>query len=356
MKYYTRSYGNIENVERRDTDRMIVSFSNPPSYNANGKSIQQIETIIFSLVYTLNLIIAMAGIRYIPLFLKSNFSFFNTNNDFKKKIQLIHEVDEFGFELYLSTAIVCALANFGIFVVNLQELPNLTPVGFFFITMSCSEIIIVFCIVKYYDAIETKSTWCARRNGILALHTLAICNILWFLHNVGCNLLVIIFFLCLAPAQTIAAISLIYSVLICSVTCLTYTIHSIINCIPSFNPNTISTSIAATSSESESTSTDESTPLSESTPRPSKIERLVNFIKPFLFCIFCFLLLIFLMFLTFLFNELAENGLTSTLLGSIILSLVVPMLLFFITWKLQRYLEKTMKKDRTPLTSTPVGS
>ena len=44
--------------------------------------------------------------------------------------------------------------------------------------------------------------------------------------------------------------------------------------------------------------------------------------------------------LTLLFSELANNGLTSSGLGSVVLSLVAPTVVFIITLKLKHHLEK----------------
>lgn len=177
------------------------------------------------------------------------------------------------------------------------------------ITIFITEFASVLCQVRSFKLISTPNH-CCRHYLIILLHTLAICSILWFLRWLGCNLIVAIFFITLAPAQTLAAISLIYSAIASTVMTITYIIYCL--------------------TRNSDTST-------------SKIAILVEIL---LVSIFYFLVIAFLTFLTILFNELAENGLTSSGLGSILLSLVAPTLVFLITLKLEQQLKIYIKEDK----------
>ena len=55
--------------------------------------------------------------------------------------------------------------------------------------------------------------------------------------------------------------------------------------------------------------------------------------------------MIFLVTLTLLFNELIKNGLPSSGLGSVIISLVTPTIVFIITLVLKQQLKKYFTKD-----------
>lgn len=60
--------------------------------------------------------------------------------------------------------------------------------------------------------------------------------------------------------------------------------------------------------------------------------------------VFCGLVVAFMTFLT---DDLAENGLTSSGLGSIILSLLAPMLVFLVTLKLKQQLKVYFWEDKS---------
>ena len=161
-------------------------------------------------------------------------------------------------------------------------------------------IIEVMCLLILSKDFKTTDSVCcfSHRHVLRVIHTLAWCQLVWFLHHVGCNLLVAIFFIAIAPAQTLAAITLLYSVLVCTVLFIAYNINSI-----------------------------------------RKYRRCCKRkCKLFLAYIRYLCIIAFFTFLTLIFNDLAENGLTSSGLGSIVLLLVAPTVVFIITLKLKRQL------------------
>ena len=58
-----------------------------------------------------------------------------------------------------------------------------------------------------------------------AVYTLATCHILWFMHRVTLNLIVAMYYTAVAPVQTLAAITLIYSVIFCRIVHVAYNLH-----------------------------------------------------------------------------------------------------------------------------------
>ena len=185
----------------------------------------------------------------------------------------------------------------------LMKVTTLVTLIFIYCLWRLQLLISIWIIIKDFKVRDSVCCF-TNRYVLRAIHTLAICHILWFLHRVGCSLLVAIFFIALAPAQTLAAISLIYFVIFCTILYVAFNIYYInkIRCC---------------------------------TRQSCKIG-----CKLFILFVLYLCILGSLICLTLLFNQLAENGLTSSGLGSVVLSLVAPTIVFIITLKLKHHLEK----------------
>lgn len=133
-------------------------------------------------------------------------------------------------ELFWATVVICSLVNIGCTAVHLNtSLKNpdfdekILPLKFITFTL---EVVLVLYFVQGFELSATPDRR-YKRVVIVVLHTAGICSILWFLRWLGSNLIVAIFFIVLAPAQTLAAIALIYSVIASTVMVITYIIYRV---------------------------------------------------------------------------------------------------------------------------------
>lgn len=198
--------------ERRDTDKMLAQYEKLTSTDLN----LSFYITNLCLFYSLNWIITIVGIYSVPRFLRQCVSYCkNSTNVITTKELILNE-------FYWDTVMVCASINilctvvyflsdyistffdlyFGIFILPLMFITFIIEVTFIWISVKDFKISDSVCLFS-------------NRYVMRAIHTLAICHILWFLHRIGCNLLVAIFFIALAPAQTLAAISSIYFIIFC---------------------------------------------------------------------------------------------------------------------------------------------
>ena len=132
-------------------------------------------------------------------------------------------------------------------------------------------------------------------------HTFAFSQIFLFIHFVGCNLMVAVPFIAVSPAQTLAAIVLFYSVLVGTILYIYYMMM---------------------------------------------LDRGICFCCQMLvaFVFFCGMIQ-FLTLLVLYFNELVQNGLTFSGLGSLLLSFTLPFLVVFLTLKFQSLSDDARNKD-----------
>ena len=300
-KFYARSYGGSLNELKMESDKLIVREFYYIEYFLPGYS--EVYWYILSIFYVLNTIIAVvgtysvsAGLHKLTALSKGRFI-----------LLTIDQVDD----LYWAVVVVCGVVDVAITVMN-YYLALISYHFFILMTAATSKypaiilyIIEIVCLVVLSKDFKTTDSVCcfSHRHVLRVIHTLALCQLVWFLHHVGSNLLVAIFFVAIAPAQTLAAITLLYSVLVCSILYIAYIINSF-----------------------------------------RKYRRCCKRkCKLFLASILYLLTVAFISLLTLIFNDLAENGLTSSGLGSIILSLVAPTIVFIITLKLKRQLGSFFK-------------
>ena len=290
-KFYARSYGNFITAERRESDRMIVCYTPEGVGCDKGLNIKDAEAVIIATTWILSILITLVGVYYIPPFIKDYVPCFPVNSADSKF--------PYANYYYVATLIVFGGINALCLGIHLSPLnTNLKNVDFEtkIIPLTCllffSEGIVVFIRLLYLVKERTLKQACS-----ISLHTVVVCNILWFLRLMGCNLLVAFFFVALAPAQTIAVLALIYFSIISMLMLVVYTLIRIMeNCYK-------------------------------------------NTINILLFCSLYALVIALSILLTFLFNELIENGLGSSDFGSIILSLVSPIIVSLITVRLGKELE-----------------
>ena len=286
---------------------MFVYYIIQDSYDSVGF---KDGVILMCLFHAVNLIITIFGIYSASKLLEKIASYFKEDSNSMNTNELN--------AIYWSTVLVCGIINIICLFLRIWSTittKNTNLYGSFYINY---ELVLTMPLVPIIFLIETVSIWiivkdfklrdsvcCFTNRYVLRIiHTFAICHILWFLHNVGCGLLVAIFFIALAPAQTLAAISLIFFVIFCTICYVAFNIYYI-------------------------------NKMRCCTKESCKIA-----CKLFTLFILYLCIVITLVCLTLLFSELANNGLTSSGLGSVVLSLVAPTIVFIITLRLKHHLEK----------------
>ena len=306
-KFYARSYGGSLNELKMESDKLIVTLVYSQYYPPDREVYwydREVYWYIMSIFYVLNTIIAIggtygvsAGLHKLTALSKGRFI-----------LLTIDQVDD----LYWAVVIVCGVVNFVITVMNLYLALTSSFILAIVTTFKYPAIILLYiieivCLFVLSKDLKTADSVCcfSHRHMLRVIHTLAWCQLVWFLHCVGSNLLVASFFVAIAPAQTLAmaAITLLYSVLVCTILYIAYNINSF-----------------------------------------RKYRRCCKRkCKLFLASVLHLFTVAFILLLTLIFNDLAENGLTSSGLGSIILSLVAPTIVFIITLKFKRQLGSFFK-------------
>ena len=280
-----------------ESDKSVVHLNEHYGrLESDNDLIQSIDFIIIFLSYSLNLIIAIIGIYSIPRLVQKCIDYSRDDTN----LLTTKDVTEF----FWATVFVCACINIACSTVQYSLKSSDTDHSYILILylfpLYCLifliEVVSLWIAVKDWKIVESICC-CSNRYVIRFIHTLSICHILWFLHRVGCNLLIFTIFIALAPAQTLAAISLIYSVIFCTIIYVTYILHHLRNL-----------------------------------RRINCCKVVCKLLTTFMLFV---LVIMFLIFLTFFFSNLASNGLTSSGLGSIVLSLIAPTIVFVITLKLK---------------------
>ena len=140
---------------------------------------------------------------------------------------------------------------------------------------------------------------CSKPWVIRAFHTLALCHILWLIHRVGVWFIVSIFFLAVAPSQTVAAIALLLTLILCLIILIAIAMNIAHHCRCPCHHNAI--------------------------------YNFILFFKIIYIYIFYISFSVFLFFFFILFVDLSRNGLTSSTIGKIILSFFAPVMLFIVS-------------------------
>ncbi len=162
---------------------------------------------------------------------------------------------------------------------------------------------------------------------VRAVHCYALCNMLWFAHRVGNCFIVSIYFIAIAPSQTIAIITL----LLCTILIIILALASIMHIC---------------------CSTDTTTTSSEKCLNICNSLTILCIVLSFIATLFCF---------TIIFVDLTQHGLSSSTIGSTLLSISIPSLLFvlgvliltemLIKIAKQQVKLSTLKKPSIPTTS-----
>ena len=230
-------------------------------------------------------------------FILGTYGLFKTLQWIKTNRKVLPYIDNF----YWATVIICVAINIPCAVLSfflVISVLSLLAMPLFFVM----EVVSVWIIVKDF---KTSNSRCGTY-VLRAVYTLATCHILWFIHRVTLNLIVALYYIAVAPVQTLAAITLIYSVIFCTIIYVAYNLH----CFKLMLSNRRMKHCCSLSCK--------------------------------LFAIFIVYggIIGILICLTMIFNEMVDSGLTSSGLGSVLLSLVAPTIVFIITLSLKGHVKK----------------
>ena len=169
-----------------------------------------------------------------------------------------------------------------------------------FVFMILEIFILLFCLSKHI--ILSSRVCCISKIWIVrVIYSFAILNIFWFAHCVGKCFLISMCFIAIAPATTLAVITLLVSVIVIS--------------------------IVATSSVAYVCF------LSNS-------RRCAKMCNVFILFFMIHFLIIFVSIFSLIFVEFTNHGLSATSLGTIILSLTIPAIVFIVSRFVKKYLKK----------------
>ena len=193
--------------------------------------------------------------------------------------------------LFWTTSVVLFVVNLTCLIVDFIISPFVSlimrvPLIAFF---TLPEICTIHVITKKYRA---NSNLCSR-----IVHNYATCNIVWFAHRVGNCFIVSIYFIALAPSQTIAAITLCISAIVMFITVIAVGVRLC------YSRNCIT------------------------------VIKLLGLVITLIFAF------VFLITFTLIFVDLIQHGLSASDVGSVILSLAIPSLMLLVSFGVKRYLK-----------------
>ncbi len=281
-----------DNPAKVDMDRGIITSSiryGGSDGDFNNDNLNRFIGFII-IFYLLNILIAIVGIYCLNLIITKYESYQHTNSTRK-----------YFNSIYGASVIIAGVINIASLTVDMMFIMfgdfmffRLPLMALIFLV----ETVAVFIVIKKFRISSCVCGCCSRPLVMRLVHTLAICHLLWFLHLVCLGFIVAAFFIALAPGQTIAALSLMYLVILVSIVYVACCIYSI-------------------------------------------QKKCIMIWKIFLLTITYLCLVGLAVVFTLYYIDLSKNGLTSSTMGSVLLSLIPPMAVFFIGVAIKRQLKES---------------
>ncbi len=305
MKYYARTSNKSKFSSRLDSDRSFAKHSYL-YYNDNKKSSENgfsntLKTVtIFSFIVFVHVSVLLCGLFVIKIS-NSNTIILDSLLSPHMKIILFWSVfavlfvvntSVFISELYIFASIAFAIK----FIYTIVNAPLICLLSFI-------EICAIPCIGK--KIIVSSHIFCISRPFIVrAVHCYALCNMLWFAHRVANCFIVSIGYMAIAPSQTIAVSTLILTAIVIVIAALTNVVHIFYS----------------------------------GTSR--KCLKVCNTLAVLLTV---FSIIATSVFFTIIFVDLTNHGLSATHVGSIILSMAIPTLIFVMSFMFKRYFKRSQQ-------------
>ena len=175
------------------------------------------------------------------------------------------------------------------------------------------EIFVILCALRKHITLSSHICCIYKLWFIKFVYSLAVCNMFWFAHRVANCFIVSMYFIAMAPAPSLTVIALLISFIVISIAAIS------------------SMSLTCFSAKYK--------------PCKKRYQTLL-----LLLMLFCLISLIF--WLTLLFLIFTLHGLSASSLGTVILSLIIPMVMFVISLVVKKYLKEvrsTRFEDFSPI-------
>ncbi len=221
-RYYAKLYNHDPLKDfpaKLDTDRGIIRYCRDRCYYDVNNYFNEDWLMIFLTLF-LNMLIAIFGIYCLNLTITEYESYQHNNSS--RRINSI----------YWASVTISGAINIACLVIDIRWFVQNPNFLFLAIRLTSSPSRNCCCV---HSCKEIQNffmcVWLLFKTLVMRLvHTLAICHLLWFLHRVGFGLIVAAFFIALAPGQTIAALSLMYLVILVSTVYVACCIYTLQNC------------------------------------------------------------------------------------------------------------------------------
>ena len=211
--------------------------------------------------------------------------------------------------MFWSASFVLFTVNISCFVFEITEMIitldffNYIPMAFYippFLFMLI-EIFVVLCCLRKHAGISSQICCVSKHWIVRLIYSLAVCNMLWLAHRVANCFIVSMYFVAMAPAPTLTVIALLISFIVIS--------------------------IAAVSSIAF-------------TCYSAKYKQCKKICQTLLLLLILFCLISFIFLFTLLFLIFTLHGLSASSLGTVILSLIIPLVMFVVSLVVKKYVKE----------------
>ncbi len=299
MKYYARTSNKSKFSPRLDSDRSFAKYlydNDDKQLSENGFSYTLKTVTIYSFIVFVHVSVLLCGLFMIKISTSNTIIFDSLLSPHMKII------------LFWSVFTVLFVVNTSVFIAELYLFSSTLFVYVIFnVPLICLLTFIEICAISIIGKkiIVSSHIFCISRPFIVrAVHCYALCNMLWFAHRVANCFIVSICYMAIAPSQTIAVSTLLLSAIVIVIAALTSVLHIFYS----------------------------------GTSR--KCLKVCNTLAVLLTV---FSIIATSVFFTIIFVDLTNHGLSATHVGSIILSMAIPTLIFVMSFMLKRYFKRSQE-------------
>ncbi len=299
MKYYARTSNKSKFSPRLDSDRSFAKhsylyYNDNKQPSENGFSNTLIAVTIFSFIVFVHVSVLLCGLFVIKILASHTIILDSLLSPQMKAI------------LFWSIFAVLLVINTSVFIIELLLFcVRIDYYLLFNIPLTCLLTLIEICAISIIGKkiIVSSHIFCISRPFIVrAVHCYALCNMLWFAHRVANCFIVSICYIAVSPSQTIAVSALLLSAIVIVIAALTSVLHIF---------------------------------YSETSRKCLKV---CNTLAVLLTVVS---ILATSVFFTIIFVDLTNHGLSATHVGSIILSMAIPTLIFVMSFMFKRYFKRS---------------
>ena len=286
-----------------ESDRSVVTMEFYSKEASNGLDLIHMFLII-GIIISLQFLVMIFNI-YSPKIASSEISI---------TMQQKHSICcKLKYPLFWSACIVSYIINISCSIVEVNHMisfPDMLVIYFYYTFPMCiflfiEIIVLLSCLRK---RIELSSRICCITNKcfVRVIYSFAICNIFWLAHRVGRCFVVSIYFIAISPASTLSVIMFCVTTVIIFIA--TFTIILYTGCY-------------------------------------TNSKCCAKVCKSLIILLIMLFLLSFIVCFTLIFVIFTLNGLSAASLGTIILSLTIPLFMFAVSFSIKNYLKKITTDD-----------